>query len=153
MSSRYDKAIGITFLAAIMLLPVRTMADSHWILERLDYFLWENRIILVKTDSQEAADGFRMELGSQSAEVDDRHLVWFIFTPDQLLTNYKGPLGPDLRDEAVSKYFSDFRGDTEVVLIGKDGGIAHRSKKLELQYLFDLIDSMPMRQQEMRSGS
>ena len=136
-----------------MLLPVRAMADSHWILERLDYFLWENRIILIKTESPQAADGFRLELRAQSGEVDDRHLVWFIFTPDQLLTNYKGPLGPDLANEAETKYFNDFRGNTEVVLIGKDGSIADRATELKLQYLFDLIDSMPMRQQEMRSGS
>ena len=136
-----------------MLPPIKAMADSHWILERLDYFLWENRIILIKADDSEAAAGYRVELGSQIAEVDDRHLVWFIFTPDQLLTNYKGPLGPDFEKEAEARYFPDSGVGTEVILIGKDGGIAHRSQDLDLQYLFDLIDSMPMRQQEMRSGS
>lgn len=125
--------------------------NSHWVLGRIDYFHWENRVILVKTDNYQVAELSLEELTGRSEEVDDRHLVWFIFTRDGILTNYKGPLGDGFQDDAITKYFPTHRADTAVVLIGKDGSIAHRSGELDISYLFDLIDSMPMRQQEMRS--
>ena len=37
-----------------------------------------------------------------------------------------------------------------IVLIGKDGGVKLRSDDAGLDQIFDLIDSMPMRQAEMR---
>jgi hypothetical protein len=42
-------------------------------------------------------------------------------------------------------------GRFTVILIGKDGGVKMlREDRVELQEIFDLIDSMPMRQQEMQ---
>jgi len=41
-------------------------------------------------------------------------------------------------------------GKTELFLIGKDGGLKERIDRLDLVYLFNLIDQMPMRQGEMR---
>jgi hypothetical protein len=43
-------------------------------------------------------------------------------------------------------------GTFQVVLIGKDGGVKLRSSEpVSMKDLFGLIDSMPMRQQEMES--
>lgn len=39
----------------------------------------------------------------------------------------------------------------QVILVGKDGGEKHRSKRvMTMQELFALIDAMPMRQSEMK---
>ena len=36
-----------------------------------------------------------------------------------------------------------------LILIGKDGGIKLNSRKTSLEEIFSLIDTMPMRQEEM----
>jgi hypothetical protein len=41
-----------------------------------------------------------------------------------------------------------------LILVGKDGGIKlKRSDQVDLREVFELIDSMPMRQNEMRQKS
>ena len=42
------------------------------------------------------------------------------------------------------------RGVPGVTLIGKDGGVKYRISHLDLQQVFNIIDSMPMRAREMR---
>ena len=47
--------------------------------------------------------------------------------------------------ENISLSSSEFR----LILIGKDGGIKLNSRKISLEEIFSLIDTMPMRQEEM----
>ena len=47
--------------------------------------------------------------------------------------------------ENLSLSTSEFR----LILIGKDGGIKLNSRKISLEEIFSLIDTMPMRQEEM----
>ena len=37
----------------------------------------------------------------------------------------------------------------KIILIGKDGGIKMEKEEFDLSAIYELIDSMPMRQQEM----
>mgnify|MGYP000181591071 CR=1 FL=1 len=56
--------------------------------------------------------------------------------------------------EALRRRFGIEKNRFTVVLVGKDGGVklvAHRDA--DLQSIFNLIDSMPMRQQEMRDAN
>lgn len=47
----------------------------------------------------------------------------------------------------------DKKSDFEVILIGLDGGVKLRqTEALETKKLFDLINSVPMRQAEMRKN-
>ncbi|WP_202405758.1 MULTISPECIES: DUF4174 domain-containing protein [Halomonadaceae] len=50
----------------------------------------------------------------------------------------------------VRKTLSAQPDDVSVVLIGKDGGVKQRSRGLDVAGIFSLIDTMPMRQREMR---
>jgi hypothetical protein len=54
--------------------------------------------------------------------------------------------------QAIRKRFGVKVGTFQVLLIGKDGGVKLRSSgPVSMKDLFGLIDSMPMRQQEMDS--
>jgi hypothetical protein len=60
------------------------------------------------------------------------------------------------RDDAaaLSKRYDVAEAETAVLLVGKDGGVKQRrSGVLEPRDLFGLIDTMPMRQREMRTDS
>ena len=39
----------------------------------------------------------------------------------------------------------------KIILIGKDGGTKMEKTEFDLNYIFNLIDSMPMRQREMKN--
>jgi hypothetical protein len=57
-----------------------------------------------------------------------------------------------IEDEALKKNYQVQANQFTVILIGKDGGEKFRSTKpLQLKDIFKIIDSMPMRQAEMKS--
>ena len=68
--------------------------------------------------------------------------------------------GPSFKDttridpptaEAIRKRFDVPSGRFTVILVGKDGGVKYkRNADIKLKDIFALIDSMPMRQEEMR---
>ena len=78
-----------------------------------------------------------------------RDIIWFIFDRSDVITNYQGKVNPSIKSQV--KAWSG-KEKQSVVLIGKDGGAKSVSSSLELQKLFELIDGMPMRQQEMVNG-
>ncbi len=118
-------------------------------LERISELEWSSRIILVRAfgESEEVLKVFR----KLDSEIQDRHIYWFVFIEENLETNYKSEIQEDFHSDTLKTYFSDT--ETNVVLIGKDGGIKQKSKDLDLQGIFDLIDTMPMRQMEMRESN
>ena len=81
-------------------------------------------------------------------EIQDRDIYWFVFIEKNIETNYKSEIKDNFLRETLKTYFSNT--ETNVVLIGKDGGIKKKLKHLDLQVIFDLIDRMPMRKMEMR---
>lgn len=115
-------------------------------LESLEDLKWENRIILVREDSDE---GLR-QLRDAVEEIKERHVVWFRSSDGKIKTNYKGELSKDFSEKLKSKYFEKF--DEDVFLIGKDGTIKSKDDKLDLKNYFGQIDSMPMRRREMREN-
>lgn len=52
-----------------------------------------------------------------------------------------------------STYAKETQQTIQVILIGKDGEVKKRNNKLELDALYSLIDTMPMRKQEMHEKS
>lgn len=115
-------------------------------------YQWQNRIVVVFAPSENASL-YQRQLSEIEAMGDgfaERDLVLFsVFAADGQ--------GPDV---ALSKEQVHFlreryqasREDFVVILIGKDGGrkLRREGSVLEEQDLFPLIDSMPMRQREMR---
>lgn len=70
-----------------------------------------------------------------------------VFDESRTLTNYSGPLAPELQANTLETYRIE---PGQVILIGKDGGVKSRLDQMDLDVLFSDIDAMPMRRREMQ---
>lgn len=134
----------ISSLAIFMICTLQPI----YALESVSELEWNSRVILVRAigESGEVLNDFK----KLDYEILDRDIYWFVFTGSSIETNYKGELQDNFYRVTLNNYFTN--AETNVVLIGKDGGIKQKGKHLDLQGLFDLIDTMPMRQLEMRKN-
>lgn len=120
------------------------------LLTNLESLQWKKRVILVYASQAISAEHAANNLAEWGEGIADRDITWFVIGGDELRTNHAGGLGEGLRDRLLANYFDPEPGDTAVILIGKDGGVKSRSRDLDLEATFDLIDQMPMRIQEMQ---
>jgi len=118
----------------------------------LKNFQWKNRILLIFAPSADdfACQSLTAGLKTQKTEVGDRGLLIGEFFEDGASQFASAPLHPQSA-EAFRKRFAVRNGQFTVILIGKDGEVKlRREAPVQLEEIFVLIDSMPMRQQEMR---
>ncbi|WP_237060814.1 DUF4174 domain-containing protein [Microbulbifer sediminum] len=134
--------------AVLALLLAAGAAASPPPLKDLSSLVWQKRVLLIRGDP--ATAGYPQRLREARVEIAERDLVWFRLTPPAIETNYAGPLAPGFGEALAQRYFGDEIPGATVVLIGKDGTVKVRYRKLDLEGLFERIDSMPMRQQEIR---
>ena len=130
--------VPTVFLSAS--LPVQSQVDS------LKDFRWKNRILLIKTDVDVGT--YLNQIEGASLEIADRDILWFLISNDATQTNYSNQLEDNFSETILNRYFGN--ANTQVVLIGKDGGVKDASEELNLSELFALIDGMPMRRAELR---
>ncbi|WP_425237992.1 DUF4174 domain-containing protein [Ulvibacterium sp.] len=121
--------------------------------QQLEDYQWKNRVLLFFDVSWES-NAINSQLGKFSGvreEIVDRDLILFVATPKGIFTGRGHPQDMQLKDVYNTANVSEkFKG---VVLIGKDGGVKLKKDfEINPQLVFDLIDSMPMRRAEMRSG-
>ncbi len=116
-------------------------------IENIEDFKWKNRIILVKENDDKALN----QLRDADDEIKERDIIWFILKDNKVETNFDGDLSNNFAEYLENEYFKKF--DENVFLIGKDGGVKSKDEKLDLKNYFGQIDSMPMRQREMREKS
>jgi hypothetical protein len=107
---------------------------------------WVNRIILVSADQQGEAEVIS-QLRQAKSKIDERHLLWFVFSAERLTSNYEGEISQSFVRDIHHKYFNN---QVKFVLIGKDGGIKDQQPVLRLNSTLALIDIMPMRQSETK---
>ena len=103
----------------------------------LNQYLWKNRIILTFADDEDHPDliKLKVEMKENNCEILNRDLLHFHFSNDGKTENL------------TTKNDRSFR----ILLIGKDGEIKYESNRfVSLIQLFELIDSMPMRQDEIQ---
>ena len=103
----------------------------------LSRYLWKNRIILTFADDQDHPDLIRLkaEMKENECEILNRDLLHFHFSNEGKIGNHTTTIDHSFR----------------ILLIGKDGGIKYESNQyVSLIQLFELIDLMPMRQNEMQ---
>jgi hypothetical protein len=118
----------------------------------LSPYLWRQRLMLIFAPgpSDPAFRGLGQDLADHVAEVRDRDLLVGHILETGAARLGERRLGPQDAAELRRRYRAA-RGRFTVVLIGKDGGEKMRQQdNASLQALFDRIDGMPMRQQEMR---
>jgi hypothetical protein len=120
----------------------------------LTSYRWKKRLMLVfSADTSEAEYvAFNQSLKQRLSEVQDRELIIlriFEKAPSRIMEQ---PLQPE-EAEKLRRRFSIKSGQLTVILIGKDGGVKMvKERRADIQEIFDLIDSMPMRQREMRKS-
>ena len=118
----------------------------------LSQFQWKNRLLLLFAPirNHPAFDALHQALITQQAEVADRDLVVFEILESGTSTMDKADLDPQAA-RFLREKFKVRQGDFSVILIGKDGGIKlNRQNQTRIEDIFGLIDSMPMRREEMR---
>ena len=145
------------FCQTLLFLLVSTMAvpASGQDRIRLKDYQWKNRLILAFAPSLEdpGYKALEKEIVVQAEEIIDRDLLIF-----HILETGELKLGESSLQTGSGDYlrerFSIRPGTFTVLLIGKDGGIKlRREGGVELKEIFSLIDTMPMRQREMREKS
>jgi hypothetical protein len=118
----------------------------------LKEYVWKNRLLLVFAPSEDDARyrGLERELRKHGDAILERDLLVFHVLENGVSRLGRSPIDTQsaslLRDR-----FSVNQGQFLVVLIGKDGGEKlRRGDEVDITEIFSLIDSMPMRQREMR---
>jgi len=143
------------FTATVMstLILLSSAASGKNGVELSDY-LWKNRPLLLFAPSPNSPV-YRSVPDSLSAHLDqieDRHMVIIeVFENGMIRIDGKS----DCRHTAESfrQRFSAEEGELTAILVGKDGGLKLRQNgRLDLGEILSLIDTMPMRQQEMRKS-
>jgi hypothetical protein len=141
----------MALLAAVL---VFTVKEARPMDVDLEPFKWKNRLLFVFAPdrSDPLFDSLQREILARKQEVEDRDLLIF-----EVLENGTSQVGGSPLDprEAASlqKRFDIPTKASVVILVGKDGGIKlMRTDPVRLEEVFSLIDSMPMRMDEMRRG-
>ena len=90
------------------------------------------------------------EISSRQADVDERDLVVFEILESGTSRMNRSRIEPQ-KATSIREQFEIAPNAFTVILVGKDGGIKlKRNDQVRLEEIFQLIDSMPMRQDEMR---
>ena len=118
----------------------------------LSEFEWQNRLLLLFAPHSEnkLLKKLQSEIDMQKYEVKDRDLVVFEVLEMGHSRISETPIN---RQEAenLRDFFSIPRNNFTLILVGKDGGVKlRRNDQTSLAEIFALIDSMPMRKNEMR---
>ena len=120
----------------------------------LSDYRWKHRLLFIFAPSVTDATFLALDkrLSQSSPEIEDRDVIIF-----RIIENSDSRVADKLLSpedaEALRRRFATAPGRFTVVLVGKDGGVKLvGDRDVDLQSIFRLIDSMPMRQQEMRNN-
>ena len=123
----------------------------------LNNLKWTNRILIVKTLNTDS-EKFNKQLNEfehSNKELKERKIVLYKVIQDKFssinFTN-NGSTHSGKVNEISLKNILDKNQDFEIILIGLDGGIKLKQSEVLLkENLFVIIDSMPMRKNEIRN--
>lgn len=123
----------------------------------LEKHKWTNRVLIVKTvdaESNKYQEQIKEFTNSPEELIDRKLILYKIVNNDFTLTNYKNSAfnSSGKISGKLAKNILDAKEIFEVILIGLDGGIKiQQTKILTKEHLFNTIDAMPMRQNEMKN--
>jgi hypothetical protein len=118
----------------------------------ITHLQWKKRLLLVfaAESGQPNFQSLANEISSRQADVDDRDLVVFEILESGTSRMNHSRIEPR-KAASIREQFEIAPSAFTVILVGKDGGIKlKRNDQVRLEEIFQLIDSMPMRQDEMR---
>ena len=107
-------------------------------------YIWKNRVIVTFSPNKNNTDRshFLNNINKNLCEYNSRNIIHIDLLFDE-------------NNQEIEKFKSFFEklsippNEFRLVLFGKDGGIKLNSRKTSLEEIFSLIDTMPMRQEEM----
>ncbi len=135
--------------------PFPMFTQAQYMLDLSDY-QWKNRLILIFSPSEDNKQymGLLTQLKEDQPELEDRDIKVFHFlkTGDSFVGDQ------NISEESAQAIRTRYRIQADqntLLLIGKDGGEKKRqiANDIDLEDLYPLIDSMPMRRREMREKS
>jgi len=119
----------------------------------LEKFAWEYRLLLVfvPADDDGSLKQQRQLLAGRDSDIKERHMrIIDISTVGH--AEVDGHVDQDLETTRLRKGYNVPSDRFSVILIGKDGGEKGRwIKPVRPDKIFDMIDAMPMRQDEMQT--
>lgn len=117
----------------------------------LDAYKWKKRLLLVFAPKQDAAYQRQMQLfKDQQAGFTDRDLLVVHLLAEG--TSRIDSESIDALATEIRKRFNVGQQEFQIILVGKDGTSKRRDRvPVPPTVIFNEIDAMPMRQQEMRS--
>lgn len=120
----------------------------------LDDYKWKKRLLLVFAPKEDAVYQKQMQLfNEQQVGLNERDLLIVQLLTEGTSRMDSQPINPVLAAQ-IRERFKVEQQDFQVILVGKDGTTKRREHSLvPPEVIFDEIDAMPMRQQEMRSQS
>ena len=115
-------------------------------------FQWKNRLLFLFAPDDSHPDFRRLQsnIAKHQHEVEDRDLVIFEVLGQGPSRMNTVPLNQPAAD-SIRDRFGIVKNGFALILVGKDGGVKmRRVDAVGLADVFERIDSMPMRQNEMR---
>jgi hypothetical protein len=129
---------------------IRAYRDSRSF--SMNDFRWSKRPLLLFA-ADEGDDRLQRQLAAVEAtrnRFDERDMVLVVVLTRGTSRVEGRPLGPDHADRLRASYGVP-EGSFALRLVGKDGGVKRRAEQVvPMDEIYDQVDSMPMRQQEMR---
>lgn len=110
-----------------------------------DDLRWKNRLLIIY--EKESINNLLSTLEEAKEQLRNRDVLWFLLNEGKITSNSQLSWDNGFFKRIEKMYFPDEKN--KVLLIGKDGGTKSINKKLVLNSLMSLIDSMPMRQLEI----
>ncbi|NNJ88186.1 MAG: DUF4174 domain-containing protein [Eudoraea sp.] len=131
----------------LLLIIVFLLMNSMLQAQDLKDFRWKNRILLIMEPEGDLTKGKdQIELFSvYEQEMTERDLIIFVYD------------GKTMRDKTMKKLSSNvqnipYKNFQGLILIGKDGGVKFKEGfTIDPMLIFEIIDSMPMRQSEIKN--
>ena len=120
--------------------------------QHLDKHQWKDRLLLVIVDSYESKS-LQKQLAlfkDTEKELAERKLVVYQTTP----FDYKEGMqsSKSLKGSSLYQQYNQQKKDFKLILIGLDGGVKESYfNPTPPAEIYDIIDQMPMRQQELRN--
>jgi hypothetical protein len=131
-------------IIVLVLITASVLVNKLKAQEFLRPYKWKNRVIILIAESTDNALFIEQKhkLQAASPDLEERDLV--------ILTNHDTTISLKTKKDIVSSFPPKQTG-FRFILIGKDNTVKKDSDRpVDMKELFALIDSMPMRQREMR---
>lgn len=136
----------IKFLLAFTLICLTTTHLQA--MKPLEDYRWKYRLIAYVIPADEVENFFK-EIDKNKFEIHDRDIRFIALNPTKAINRADHLQFPEETLQTLHSKLNASDKSTQLILIGKDGGVKKRYGSVNLSAIFGLIDQMPMRQAEM----